>query len=81
MEVEPMTRSDGKPVEWRMSPDTYMRYIDFALTLGDAEPYSEEYHRTLDALKSLPGYPLDYDMESNEFLQPVIVAPIQSVVH
>ncbi len=72
MEGGVMSQPSEKLIQWRMSPGTYKLYLEYGLAAFDADPYSDEYHLALDNLKSLPGYPLDYDPQGNETLFPVV---------
>lgn len=70
-----------KKVIWNMSKATFDEYLKCAIRLGDAEPYSDDYHEAMEDLMSLPGYPLEYEMRPGEVLQPRIAETTKSVVH
>jgi len=70
-----------KSIIWRMSPDTYLEYLELGATAYEAEPYSEEYHTALEQLRRLPGYPLEFDLTPGEELVPEVVEPDWVVVH
>ena len=76
-----MSQPNEKFIQWRMSPATYKRYLEYGLAAFDADPYSDEYHEALDNLRSLPGYPIDYDPQGNEVIQPVVWQETLGVVH
>lgn len=69
-----------KKIIWRMDKITYDKYLEYALELYEAEPFSSSYHEALDALKSLPGYPLEYNMNPGEVLVPDVVDTPRVVV-
>lgn len=70
-----------KKILWRMTRETFKRYRQLALQIGESTTLDDDQQTALDALKSLPGYPLDYDLNEGEVLQPEVVDTPQSVVH
>lgn len=64
-----------------MNDDTYLEYLRLGATMLQSEPFSEEYREAVEEFRNLPGYPLEYEMNEGEILQPVVVPPVFSVVH
>ena len=72
-----------KKIPWRMTKEILAEYQTIAVLAGNSEYLSDDWHQAMEALKSLPGYPLEASatLDDGELLQPILVDNPFSVVH
>ena len=66
-----------KPYNWYVPLAVAERYNHLIQQLFHTDEFSEERHRLLDELRSLPGFPSDFDVlvEEGFYLKPVVNHP------
>ena len=64
-----MATGSGKTVVWRCSQKEYIRYQELMeLILAQQDEDSEEHWTFVDDIRRLPGWPTNYDWETDEVL-------------
>lgn len=62
-------------VIWRVNTDTYLVAVEILGELLEEEEWTERYYCLLDQIKSLPGYPLTANEETDRIIVEEVRAP------
>ena len=69
--VEKIYQPKPTDVEWRLTKGTRFQFFELVHLLGDVEEDSDEAEGYKEAIRSLPGFPTNYNPEVNSIVMDV----------